>query len=87
MVFIFANISRSWLHFLSVYNSMVWILIRPSASLFYVRNAIDCMVLDAVDQGIPGRPKIYFSFSKREPRLYSLTNGFPGKSLGQLTSG
>lgn len=58
-----------------------------SSSLFYVRNAIDGMVLDAFDQDIPTRPKIYFSFSKTEPRLYSLTNGFPGKSLGQLTSG
>lgn len=45
------------------------------------------MVLDAVDQDMPARPTMYFSFSKREPRLYSLTNGFPGKSLGQLTSG
>lgn len=40
MVFIFANISRSWLHFLSVYNSMVWILIRPSAQACFMSEML-----------------------------------------------
>lgn len=31
MVFIFANTPRPWLHFLSMYNSIVCILIRPPA--------------------------------------------------------
>lgn len=59
-------------------------------------KAIDYMVLEmmqkepgssAVDQDIPGRPKAYLPFSRTEPRLYSLPDGFAGKSLGQPTSG
>lgn len=40
MVFIFANISRPWLYFLSVYNSMVWILIRFSAQACFISEML-----------------------------------------------
>lgn len=40
MVFIFENISRPWLYFLSTYNSMVWILIRPSAQACFMSEML-----------------------------------------------
>lgn len=45
VVFIFASISRSWLYFLSVYNSVVWILIRPLAQACYMSERCeDCQL-------------------------------------------
>lgn len=87
-MFIFANVSRPCLYFLSVCNSMAWILIRPSAqTCFMSEMLLIAWSLILLTKTCLSRPKIYFSFSKSEPGLYSLTNGFPGKFLGQLTSG
>lgn len=89
LVFIFANISGPRLYFISICNSMVWILIKPSAQTCFMSEMLliawSLMLLSKTC--LLSRPKIYFLFSKTEPRLYSLTNGFLGKSLGQLISG